>query len=212
MHLNRYKDNMYFINLSNIIMGAIENNFKIFTNSDLEDLLKKVEKTELTKVKIYLSQKTENYTKCLDLYLNECKGEEQIIILYDFIYGQLAKLKEDQKKYAKFKNDILSRVTEISALSIDKLIELTDNLFEGNHVLILFQINNKIFKLKYLEEILYKYREDEISESDPIAKEYIEILKLHIDLLCELKYFDQILPNLKRRYFYPVDYCLNKCT
>ena len=212
MHLNRYKDKMYYMNLSNIIMGAIENNFKIFTNSDLEDLLKKVEKTELTKVKIYLSQKTENYTKCLDLYLNECKGEEQIIILYDFIYGQLAKLKEDQKKYVKFKNDILSRVTEISALSIDKLIELTDNLFEGNHVLILFQINNKIFKLKYLEEILYKYREDEISESDPIAKEYIEILKLHIDLLCELKYFDQILPNLKRRYFYPVDYCLTKCT
>ena len=211
LHLNRYKGKMFIPNLSNTIMAAIENNIKIFSMDDLKNLLLKVEKTELTRLKIYLAELLEDYSKCLEIYLNEVKGEEQIITLYTFIELKIKKLKDDQKKYAKFKNDILSRVTEISSLSIDNLIELTDKLFEGNHVLILFKINNKINKLKYLEEILYKYREDDINPTDPIAKEYIEILKLHIDLLCELKYYDQILPNLKKRYFYPVNYCLKKC-
>ena len=212
MHINRYKEKMYFLNLSKIIMAAIENNLKIFSNKDLENLLKKAEKTELTKLKIYLAQKVENFSKCLDIYLTEYSGEEQIIILYDFIYAELTKLKLDQNKYIKFKDEILSRVTELSSISIDKLIELTDCLFDGDHKKILFKINNKTNKLKYLEEILFKYKDDEISPTDPIASEYTEILKLHIDLLCELKYFDQILPNLKRRIFYPTDYCLKRCT
>ena len=211
MHLNRYKENNYIINLANIVIAAIDNNFEIFTNEDLENILKKAEKTELKRLKIYLAQKLENYAKCLDFYLSEYKGEEQIIMLYNFINNELTKLKDDQKKYIKFKDDILSRVTEISSLSIDNLIDLTDKYFEGNHALILFKIKDKLNKKKYLEEIIYKYKEDEISPSDPIAKEYIEILKLHIDLLCELKEFDKILPNLKKRYFYPVDYCLKKC-
>ena len=212
MHINRYKEKMYLLNLSKIIMAAIENNLKLFSNKDLEDLLKKAEKTELTRLKIYLAKKVENFSKCLDIYLTEYSGEEQIIILYDFIYSELTKLKMDQEKYVKFKDDILSRVTELSSLSIDKIIELTDKLFDGDHKKILFKINNKTNKLKYLEEILFKYRDEEISPTDPIASEYTEILKLHIDLLCELKYYDQILPNLKRRVFYPVDYCLKKCT
>ena len=211
LHLNRYKGKMFLTNLSYTIMAAIENNIKIFSTDDLKNLMKKAEKTELTRLKIYLAELLEDFTKCLDIYLTEVKGEEQLITLYTYIELKIKELKDDQKKYAKFKNDILSRVTEISSLSIEKVIDLTDNLFEGNHTLVLFKINNKINKLKYLEEILYKYREDEISPTDPIAKEYIEILKLHIDLLCELKYYDKILPNLKKRYFYPVDYCLKKC-
>ena len=210
-HLNRYKGKMFITNLSYTIMAAIENNIKLFSTDDLKNLLKKVEKTELTRLKIYLAEFLEDFSKCLDIYLTEVKGEEQLISLYTYIDLKIKKLKNDLKKYAKFKNDILSRVTEISSLSIDKLIDLTDNLFEGNHVLVLFKINNKINKLKYLEEILYKYKEDEINLEDPIAKEYTEILKLHIDLLCDLKYYDQILPNLKKRLFYPVDYCLKKC-
>ena len=211
LHLNRYKENNYIITLANIVIAAIDNNIEIFTKEDIENLLKKAEKTDLTRLKLYLAQKLENYAKCLDVYLNEYKGEEQIIILYNYINNELSKLKDDQKKYAKFKNDILSRVTEISSLSIDNLIDLTDKYFDENHALILFRIKSKVNKIKYLEEIIYKYKEDEISPSDPIAKEYIEILKLHIDLLCELKQFNKILPNLKKRYFYPVDYCLKKC-
>ena len=211
MHLKRYKDNNYILILSNVIMAAIENNNDIFTIKDLENILKQAEKTNLSKVKIYLAQKIGNFAKCLDFYLTEFKGEEQIIVLYNYIYSELSRLKDDPKNYSKFKDDILSRVTQISSLSIDSLIQLTDIKFDGNHALIIFKINNNENKLKYLEEILYKYREDEINPNEPIAKEYIEILKLHIDLLCQLKYFDKILPNLKRRYFYPVDYCLNKC-
>ena len=212
LHLNRYKDRKYILNISNIVMAAIENNIELFSQKDLEDLLQNIEKTELIKLKIYLGKKTENYAKCLDVCINEHKEDERIFALEDLIYIQLSDLKNDQKKYAKFKNDILSRVTEIASLSIDKLIKLTNNLFEKNHSLILFKINDKSSKLKYLEEILFLYKEDEISPNDPIPKEYIEILKMHIDLLCQLKYFNQILPNLKRRYFYPVDYCLQKCT
>ena len=211
MHLKRYKENNYILNLTNIIMAAIDNNNDIFSQEDLENILKKAEKTNLSKVKIYLAKKIGNFSKCLDFYLNEFSGEEQIIMIYNFIYNELSKLKDDQQKYAKYKDEILIRITQIASLSIEHLIKLTDIIFEGNHALILFKINNNANKLKYLEEIIHKYREDEISPTDPIAKEYTEILKLHIDLLCQLKYYKQILPNLKKRNFYPVDYCLKKC-
>jgi hypothetical protein len=212
MHLKRYKENNYNLNLPNIIMAAIENNNELFSKEDLENILKKTEKTNLTKLKIYLAHKLDNFAKCLDLYLKEFTGEEKIIMTFNFIYGELLKVKNDEKKYGKYKDDILSRVTQLSSLSIDELINLTDNIFESNYSLMLNEIKIDSNKLKYLEEILYKYKEDEINPSDPITKEYTDILKLHIDLLCQLKYFDQILPNLKKRYFYPIDYCLKKCT
>jgi hypothetical protein len=56
-----------------------------------------------------------------------------------------------------------------------------------------------------------KYKEDEMNPNEPIKIEYEKILKLHIDLLCNLKLFDQILPNLQQREFYPLNYTLEKC-
>ena len=212
MHLNRYKDTKYISNLSNIIMAAIENNYTYFSETDLNELVLEIDKTEFIKVKIYLNRKLGRFEKCLDVYLDEFKGQEKIILLYHFINEELSKLKNDTKKYNKFKNDILSRITKIASLSISNLIELTENWFDRNYGQILFQIENKSNKLHYLEEILCKYKEDEIGQNEYVIKEYIKILKLHIDLLCELKYFDKILPNLKKRNFYPVEYCLKKCT
>ena len=211
MHLNKYKDKTYFLNLSNTIMAAIENNSDIFSTRDLEDLLRRTDKTELTKVKIYLAKKIGNFAKTLDIYLKEFKGEEQIILTYNFINGEMAKFKEDKIQYNKIKEFILERITEIAALSIDRIIELTDNYFDSNYAEILFRINNNANKLKYLEEIIGKYKEDDLNPNEPATKEYEKILKLHIDLLCNLKYFDQILPNLKMRDHYPVLYCLEKC-
>lgn len=211
MHLRRYKENNYILNLPNIIMASIENNNELFSNEDLESILRHSEKTNLTKVKIYLAQKLDNFGKCLDIYLREFKGEERKIMAFNFIYSEFSKVKNNENKYERYKDILLLRVTPISVLSIDELINLTDNIFEGNYSLILENIRDDKYKLKFLEEILYKYKEDEINPSDPVAKVYINILKLHIDLLCQLKYYDQILPNLKKRYFYPIDYCLNKC-
>ena len=211
LHLNKYKDKTFFLNLSNTIIAAIENNIKDFTSKDLEDFLRRSVKTELTRVKIYLAKKIENFAGCLDIYLTEFKGEEQIILTYNFIIGELNRFSQDAIQYQKIKEKILEKITEIAALSIEKLVELTENYFNSNYGEILFKINNKPDKLKYLEEIIVKYKEDEMNPNEPIKIEYEKILKLHIDLLCNLKLFDQILPNLQQREFYPLNYTLEKC-
>ena len=211
LHLNKYKDKTFFLNLTNTIIAAIENNIEDFSSKDIEDLLKRSIKTGLTKVKIYLAKKIENFEKCLDIYLTEFKGEEQIILTFNFITDELNRYKQDAIQYQKLKEKILAKITEIAALSIYKLVELTDNYFNSNYPEILFKINNNSNKLKYLEEIIIKYKEDEMNPNEPAKIEYEKILKLHIDLLCSLKYFDQILPNLKQRELYPLVYCLEKC-
>jgi len=212
MHLNRYKEQNFISNLSNVIMAAVDNNLKFFSKEDLQELLKETDKTELKTVKIYLAKSLGDFAKCLDVYLNEYNKQERFIHLKEFINNQFEKLKTNKNEFNTFKNDVLSRATQIASLSIYNIIELTEKWFEGNYNLILFKITDKSIKLKYLEEILYKYKEDEMGQNDEVIKEYVEILKLHIDLLCELKYYDKILPNLKRRYFYPVDFCLKKCS
>ena len=211
MHLNKYKDKTYLLYLSNTIMAAIENNSNIFTTKNLEDILRRTEKTELTKVKIYLAKKIKNFGKCLDIYLKEFKGEEQTILTYNFILSELDDVKDDKIEYPKKKEEILTRITEISSLSIERLIELTEKYFDSNYAGILFKINNNANKLKYLEQIIDKYKEEELNPNEPATIEYEKILKLQIDLLCNLKYYDQVLPNLQKRNLYPINYCIEKC-
>ena len=211
MHLKKYEDKTYIMKLINIIIAAIENNNKLFSKQKLETLLSWAENTNLIKVKVYLANKIGDFLKCLDIYLKEFKGEEQIILIYNFINSELIKYKEDKIKYEKIKGNILERITEIASLSIEKIIELTENYFNSNYAEILFRINNNQVKLKYLEEIIDKYKEDNLNPDEPETKEYQKILKLHIDLLINLKYYNQILPNLKKRNLYPVKYCLEKC-
>ena len=50
MHLNRYKEQKFISNLSNIIIAAVDNNLKFFTKDDLQELLKETDKTELKTV------------------------------------------------------------------------------------------------------------------------------------------------------------------
>ena len=132
--------------------------------------------------------------------------------MYNFMTSELIKNIKDKTKYGKIKEYILQRITEITSLSLEKVIELTENYFYSNYAEILFRINKNSVKLKYLEEIIDKYKEDSFDPEEPeIKKEYEKILKLHIDLLCKLKYYNQILPNLKKRKLYPIKYCLEKC-
>jgi hypothetical protein len=70
MHLNRYKEQKFISNLSNIIIAAIDNNLKFFSKDDLQELLKETDKTELKTVKIYLAKNLGNFAKILDVYLN----------------------------------------------------------------------------------------------------------------------------------------------
>ena len=58
------------------------------SSKDLESLLRRTEKTGLTKVKIYLAKKLGNFSTCLEIYLKEYKGEEQTILTYNFIIGE----------------------------------------------------------------------------------------------------------------------------
>ena len=144
LHLRKYEDKTYFVNLTNTIMAAIENNSQLFSELDLKTLLEWTENTNLIKVKVYLGKKMGNFLKCLDIYLKEFKGEEQIILMYNFITSELIKNIKDKTKYGKIKEYILQRITEITSLSLEKVIELTENYFNSNYAEILFRINKNL--------------------------------------------------------------------
>mgnify|MGYP006988910064 CR=1 FL=1 len=52
MHLNRYKEQKFIFNLSNVIIAAIDNNLQFFSKDDLQELLIEADKTKLKTVKI----------------------------------------------------------------------------------------------------------------------------------------------------------------
>ena len=103
LHLRKFEDKTYFVNLTNTIMAAIENNSQLFSELDLKTLLEWTENTNLIKVKVYLAKKMGNFLKCLDIYLKEFNGEEQIILIYYFITSELIKYRQDKIKSKKIK-------------------------------------------------------------------------------------------------------------
>ena len=61
MHLRKYEDKAYFVNLTNTMMAAIENNSQWFSEKDLETLLGWTEDINLIKVKVIWPKKWDTF-------------------------------------------------------------------------------------------------------------------------------------------------------
>lgn len=203
----------HILYLSNLILNMLKKREKDINIEDIRELLTKCSKTEFVLVTVYFLNKLGNYSQSLHIFLNDNKIINRTQKTFEFIESTLTSLAQNHDdKIDYFKNEILENLTEIGKLSINKVTELASKWFENNHKLILSKLEkDKVCQLKYVEEILQTYKEEELPTEVEKMDVYLYLLTAHITLLCELGKIDEILPCLEKRQSYPVQDCLEKC-
>ena len=208
-HKNYLKINDKIENYSHEINHILEVYSTQLSNEELKSLLQICNNTFI-KVKIYLLKLLNENSKCLDLYLNEYNLSDKIKVTFNFIEEILNS--GNSNSVLQFKEIIVDRIYQLGELSSEKLIEIINKWYENDHLLVLDKLNDKPeLQLNYIEKVLEKYKEDEISNKENEIEQYTNLLIDHISLLCKLKKINEILPNLKKRASYPPQECLEKC-
>ena len=185
-------------------------------DENLKTLLKNCKDVEFIEVKLFLLQLLGKNIECFDIYLTEEKIEKKVEKTFHFINNLLNKYKEENKKekIEEIKQEIIKRVKKLAELSGESLIEIVTDWFDNNHSLILEKLDNDDnLKLIYVENLLNKYKNNanSMEEQKDNNDSYINLLNIHIDLLCKLKQYNKILKCLKENQSYPVGECLKKC-
>ena len=184
-------------------------------DENLKILLSNCKDIEFIEVKLFLLQLLGKNIECFDTYLNSEKIDKKVEKTFHFINNILKQYKEEGKKEKldEFKQEIIKRIQKISELSSESLIEIVGDWFDNNHFLILDKLdNNDNLKLIYVENLLNKYKNHtNYIEEQKNKESYLNLLNIHIDLLCKLKQYNKILPCLKENQSYPYEECLKKC-
>ena len=222
--LNNYGDvikNTSNEELSLLVKNIIEfiKSDEMFNDFDYNTILEKIKFSLFDEVKLYLLNKTKQYRKCLELFI-----ESNSIInnkesrLFDWIEETHKKLEKNEKGLQQFKADILNNIKGIANLDIKKFEKMVKDIYpqEKKKVLEKLLSDDKEICLKYVEELVNvmnnsnsNSEEMDIIKGDEINTSFTLIL--HIKLLCEYKRFDDILIALEKNHLYPFQECLKLC-
>ena len=217
-YLIERKNKDYLLNISTAINKLIEK-FFIDDEEEIENLLNQIEETDFILVKIYLNFLLEEFIICFDLLMNDYDyydKKEKIFEYANKIFEKIKKNIENNKKNKEnkeilfnFKEEIKKYFLNLVSFSIPKTFSLISNHFDNNHLLLINSLKNKNFQLNYIEYYLNKINYYEISKNECL--EYYEILTTHILLLCQLNKKKNIILNIKKNPFYPIQNCLDIC-
>ena len=217
-YLIERKNKDYLLNISTAINKLIEK-FFIDDEEEIENLLNQIEETDFILVKIYLNFLLEEFIICFDLLMNDYDyydKKEKIFEYANKIFEKIEKNIENNKKNKEnkeilfnFKEEIKKYFLNLVSFSISKTFSLISNHFDNNHLLLINSLKNKNFQLNYIEYYLNKINYYEISKNECL--EYYEILTTHILLLCQLNKKKNIILNIKKNPFYPIQNCLDIC-
>ena len=220
--LNKYNEivkpiNKLEVQLLNRKMIDFLNNKEIFSNSDYKKIISSIVDNTFDEVKLFLYKQMDEYKEVIAFYLDENSDiNDKIKKLFDWINQKIKELK-DTDKYNKFIDAVKYFSFELANASMNDFFELSKIIFWNNKTDIIEKLSkDKNIQLTYLELIInsiVKRDEDngniiDIEEDEEIIK---YILSKHIYLLCELKKFDKIVPELKSNSFYPLEKCLTYC-
>jgi hypothetical protein len=171
-----------------------------FEPSDYNVLINASELSSYIVFYIHVLKKVKNYSRCLSLFLqnNNTLLNQMNFDLFDWINNTLKELEEsDNYHFEQLKKEVMKDLTKLSEISIDKVTLLVENWFHNEQFKIITQLNKvKPLQLKYVETVLIKYKEEieyymthdnYDANSETMFNNYIEILKLHIKLLCKLQ-------------------------
>ncbi len=215
--------NNYIEKMSEILREMIDSRDD-FDKNDLQSLLGVAELSPFVLVKIHLLKKIKNYKRCLEVFLkNDSSIKDKAKQLFEWINETLKELYDIDNEIDQFENlkeEVLNRLPDLADLSIERVTELVEKWFKDDQQNIIQKLDRvPKLKLKYVENVIEKSRDDIenhligsiVDVDDQKHRYYLQLMRTHIQLLCQYSKKD-VLPNLEKKLqFYPVDECLNIC-
>ena len=199
----------------NNIIDFISNE-EMFNTFDYSNFLDKIKFDIFDEVKLFLLNKTKQYNKCLQLFIDKNSNiNDKINRLFEWIHETHKSLINNEKGLNQLKKDIINNLKNIADINIEKFDIMVKEIFpeETKRILENILLEDKKICLKYIEVLVKAINSNKENEDD--IKRDIEnisfILTLHIQLLCEFGKKDEILKSLQKNHLYPYEQCLNLC-
>ena len=209
-------NNQEITSLNNNLIKILENEKK-FNDNDLKNVLFSIKDNLFNELKLFLYDKLFYFDDYLKLFLKK----DYIIAgkssrLYKWINDKLKLYQKGDLKYDKLKEIIKDNSMPLASLSIYKFFELSKVIFQGCNKQIVMKLSeDQNIQLNYIDllvkNIISAYENNENNVTNEEMDEIKYILGLHINLLCELKQYDKIIPALKACPFYPLKECRISC-
>ena len=206
--------------LSLLVKNIIEfiKSDEMFNDFDYNSILGTIKFNLFDEVKLYILNKTKQYNKCLELFVDPNSIiNDKINRLFNWIRDINKQLNKNESGLKKYKTDILNNLKNIAKLDIKQFELMVREIFPYQRKTILGRLldEDKEICLKYVEvlvDLLNSNTDDDELEAikhDNENNSYT--LLLHIQLLCEFKRFDEILGALEKNHYYPNAECLKLC-
>ena len=201
--------------LNDVIIKLIDKD-ETFNKDNYKTVLDSINGTIFNELKLYLFDKIDNFEKCLKLYLdNDFNLPDKSTKLFNWINDKLVAYK-GTNNHEKFIDIIKENTLPLASISINRFYELSKEIYQGSNKTVILKLkNDKNIQLSYIEliikYIINTYENNEYNVSNEEMKEIKYILDLHIQLLCELQYYDKIIPAIKTCAFYPLGDCIKSC-
>ena len=193
---------------------------RMFNDFDYSDILKKIKFSIFDDIKLYLLNKTKQYSKCLELFIDpKSIINDKVNKLFIWINKTYEKLVPNEKSLKEFKSDIINNLKKIADIDIEKFDSMIKDIFYREKKTILNKLlsQDKQTCLNYVEILIKSINKSSDEDGNENDKADIDgenipfILVLHIRLLCEFKKFEEILISFQNNNLYPYEECLKLC-
>ena len=216
--LKHYKQTIKKINnqevesLIKIIIEFLKD--EMFNKEDYKFILLSINDNMFDEIKLFLLEQTENYKECIKIYLDKNKNSyinNENNHIFIWIKKIISNTDKNSKQYKELLEVIKDNIFSLTSISIKDFYYLSRDIFKNNKKEIIERLEkDKKIQLEYIELIIKSLIKREYDFNGEI-EEIKKILILHINLLCQLKQFDKILPYFKSCSLYPFEECLNIC-
>ena len=194
-------------------------NEQMFNEFDYSNILEKIKYDIFDEVKLFLLDKTKQYQKCLELFIEpKSHINNKIERLFNWLNDVHKELINNENGMTKFKNDIIKNLNKIANINVNKFELMVKEIFPEEKKKILEKLlsDDKRICLKYIEVLVNSINtklnnEEEMDIIKQDSQNTSFILELHIKLLCEFGKIGQILPSLEKNHLYPYEKCIKLC-
>ena len=185
---------------------------EMFKKEDYKQILSSIVDNLFDEVKMFLLEKIEEYRKCLELYLDKDSNiKKKGLEVYKWIDKTINKISKESNEYKELIEGIKDNIFSLISISMDEFYYLSRQIFKNIGKIITELLEkDKNIQLEYTELFIQSMIKKEFDlDDDPV--EFKNMLILHINLLCELKKFDKIVPSLQSCPYYPLEESLSAC-
>lgn len=194
------------------ILNAIPFYAPFMEQSELETLVVSSTRLQIHKVSIYIYEQREDFTKCMDIYLNSPGSKREDV--FEWLKA-LSKKRNilSQESIEGIEKEILRVIKDLVTINSIETGKVIDHWLPDQQKLVIKNLeSNPDLQLKYLKDYL-KEREEDIrktmlsfnrtSEMSKEITEYRSFLILHVKLLAELDMSE--LKEVVMRDYYPIE-------